>query len=43
MRCLGGIAKSVEMSFSTLWKLVEDRRAWHITYGPWSRKEWDLT
>ena len=28
MRCLDGIICSVDVSFSRLWEIVEDKRAW---------------
>ena len=39
---LDGIINSMEISLSTLWKIMKDREAWH-TAGPWSCKESDST
>ena len=31
MRCLDSITDPMDMSLSELWKIVEDRGAWHAT------------
>ena len=41
MRCLDGIADSMDMSLSELRELVMDRKSWHA--DSWGRKESDTT
>ena len=43
VRCLDGIADSMDMSLSKLWKIVKDREAWHAAAHEVSKNQTQLS